>query len=66
MRKNLKYARENANMTLEKIARKVKISERTYCRYEAGTSIPRVDVACSIAKVLNSDVEELFLDDNYT
>ena len=63
MRGNLKIVREKADMTIEKIARKVEISERTYYRYEEGTSIPRVDIACSIAKVLDSTVEELFLSD---
>lgn len=56
----LKKAREDAGLTQVEVAKKAKITEVCYQRYEYGDRIPRADVAILIANALNSDVEELF------
>jgi len=57
----LMKARKQAGLTLTGVAKKANISQRQYCRLEAGTSNPRVIVAGLIAKALNKTIEELFL-----
>jgi len=60
--KKLKQAREQAKLTQMEVAEKAQISKRHYWRLEAGTSRPIVDVASSIAKALDSTIEDLFFE----
>ena len=56
----LKERREAHGLTQMEIAKKAGISWRAYQTYEAGSRIPKADIAKLIAKALNSTVEELF------
>ncbi len=53
-------ARQRAGLTQVEIAQKAGVTPICYQRYEAGSRIPKADIAKLIAKALNSTVEELF------
>jgi putative transcriptional regulator len=61
MRQTLKQLRIKAGKTQKQIAKAAGISERAYQKVETGESIPRVETAISIAKILDSTVEALFV-----
>jgi len=52
--------RENRNLTQEKVARTVGISNRYYQKIEAGTCKPNVEMAISLAKLLGCEVTDIF------
>lgn len=56
----LKKVREEKGFTQVEVADKANIAIRTYQNYEAGERVPNVHIALSLARVLNSPVEELF------
>lgn len=56
----LKQIREEKGFTQVEVADKARIAIRTYQNYEAGERVPNVHTALSLAKALNSPVEELF------
>ena len=60
LKNKLKNFRLKRNMTQVQLADKLNIHEFTYKRYESNMRIPKVDVALTIAKVLNTTVEDLF------
>lgn len=57
----LKKRREVLGMTQRQVADAVGIAESAYQRYEYGAQDPSVYMAIKIAKVLASDVEDLFV-----
>lgn len=57
---NLKQYRLSHNLTQKAMADKCGINIRLYQKYEYGDSLPNVNTAISIAKSLNSTVEDLF------
>ena len=60
MKTNLKPARKEKGLTQDQFANQIRVSLRTYQRYESGKRIPNVNIAKEMATVLNSTVEELF------
>ncbi len=60
MKNKLKEKRKEKGLSQVEVAKKAKISERTYQRYESGERLPDVLTALIIADILNSAVEELF------
>ncbi len=57
---NLKKIRNKAGLTLMYLSSLININVRSYQSIELGKSLPRVDRALAIAKILNTTVEELF------
>lgn len=53
------YRREK--FTQEEISRKIDISLSQYRNIEKNRSIPSVEIALKIAKILNTTVEEIFI-----
>jgi len=53
------YRREK--YTQEEISRKIDISLSQYRNIEKNRSIPSVEIALKIAKILNTTVEEIFI-----
>lgn len=53
------YRREK--FTQEEISRKIDISLSQYRNIEKNRSIPSVEIAIKIAKILNTTVEEIFI-----
>ncbi len=60
MKNKLKEKRKEKGLSQVEVAKKAKISERTYQRYESGERLSDVLTALIIADILNSAVEELF------
>lgn len=60
MNTKLKKEREKTGLTQVEVAKKAKVTERCYQRYEAGERVPDVLTAKLIAQALNSTVDELF------
>ncbi len=56
----LKELRVKKQLTQCEMANTLNITLRQYQRYEAGTSLPRVDAAIEMAKFFDTTVEELF------
>ena len=56
----LKEAREKKALTQVEVAQRAGITEVCYQRYEAGSRIPRADVAIRIARAVDGTVEDLF------
>ena len=61
MRTALVQARNTRHMTQEQVAHAVGISARSYRKIEAGTTKPNVETAISIAGLLGTNVQDLFL-----
>lgn len=59
----LKDKRKELKLTQRQVAERVGIIENAYRRYESGSVIPSAIMACKIAKVLNTTVEELYGED---
>lgn len=57
----LKERREALNLTQKEVADHVGIAIQVYQRYEYGERLPQVNVAITIAEILKSTVEELFI-----
>ncbi|BAK55875.1 XRE family transcriptional regulator [Candidatus Arthromitus sp. SFB-mouse-Japan] len=57
---NLKKIRNKAGLTQMYLSSLININVRSYQSIELGKSLPRVDRALAIAKILNTTVEELF------
>lgn len=56
----LKELRVKKQLTQCEMAKTFNITLRQYQRYEAGTSLPRVDAAIEMAKFFDTTVEKLF------
>ena len=56
---NLKTAREKAGLTKAQAARKLKLSNIGYCRYEYGERNPNIQILEAIAGCFNTSVEYL-------
>lgn len=61
MRTALAQARATRRMTQAQVARAVGISIRNYQKIEAGMTKPNVETAISIAGLLGTNVQDLFL-----
>ncbi len=61
MRTALAQARATRRMTQAQVARAVGISVRNYQNIEAGMTKPNVETAISIAGLLGTNVQDLFL-----
>lgn len=59
----LKKLRLIAGLTQNYISHKVGLHPRNYQKIEQGKHLPRVDRALTLAKALNTTVEELFSND---
>ena len=57
----LREVRAQLNITQEKLAKKVGVSRQTINYIERGKYKPTVILALKIAKVLNKNVEEIFV-----
>lgn len=60
VRNKLREVRKNKRLTQAEIAEKAAISERAYQRYENGERLPDILTALLLAKILKSEVKELF------
>jgi putative transcriptional regulator len=60
MKTKIKELREKHNLTQEALAEKVDVTRQTILFLEKGKYNPSLRLACKIAKVLNSKIEELF------
>lgn len=58
----LKEARLKANMTMEEMGDKLNISRQAYWKIEHGKTKLSFSNAVKISRILNSDVNSLFLD----
>ncbi len=56
---NLKKKREGKNLSQEKLAKSVGISQQAYSFFEKGLKIPSLSVAVLLAKELDTTVDEL-------
>lgn len=56
----LKIRRKEKGFTQTELAKKAKITERAYQRYESGERVPNAYTAQLIANALQTTVEELF------
>lgn len=63
MRKTLRQYRLKSGMTVEQIAKIIKVAPSTYYKWEDGSRSPNIKKAILIAKILGSTVEELFFDE---
>lgn len=63
MREVLRQYRLKSGMTVEQIAKIVKVAPSTYYKWEDGSRSPNIKKALLIAKILGSTVEELFFDE---
>ncbi len=61
MRTTLAQTRNMRHMTQQQVARAVGISVRNYQNIEAGITKPNVETAISIAELLGTNVQDLFL-----
>lgn len=57
--KNLKKARENANITQEELAMRLGLSQSAIARYESGSLIINLPTAAAMAGVLGIKVDDL-------
>lgn len=60
MKNNISIYRKEKNMTQRELSEKVKITETQIRNIEKDRSIPKVDIALKIAKILDKKVEEIF------
>lgn len=59
MRFTIKEARQKAGLTQAELSRRSGVAQGKISEYESGNSLPRIDSAMRIAKVLNKKIEEL-------
>lgn len=57
---NIRKCRLSAKLTQKELAKIIKTTLRNYQYLEYGKRLPRVDRALTLAKALNTTVEELF------
>ena len=62
LNKVLYYRERKEDMSQEKLAELVGVSQKTICNIEQHTHIPNVLIAMRLAQVLNVDIYELFKD----
>ena len=60
MKTKIKELREKRNLTQEALAEKVDVTRQTILFLEKGKYNPSLRLACKIAKVLNSKIEDVF------
>lgn len=60
MRKTLIEKRKRKGLTQKEIARELGISERQYCRLEAGTSNGKTRYWFRLSEILGAKVEDLY------
>ncbi len=59
MRFSIRDARHAAGLTQMELAKKSGVSQGKISEYETGNSLPRIDTAKRIAKVLQKSIDEL-------
>ncbi len=57
---SLKAARVNAGLTQHEAAKKLHISKATLASYEAGRTLPSIEMAQKIAKLYQMDINNIF------
>lgn len=57
--KNIKLARQRKNLTQDELAEKLFVTRQTVSNYELGRTRPDVEMLLSIAKALDTDIENL-------
>lgn len=57
---NLKQLRKARKVSQEKLAEKLQIARKTLVFYEAGRAYPKVDVAFTIAKILDVEISQIW------
>lgn len=58
----LRYAREHAHLTQEKLGERVDLDRRTIARIEAGTSPTYIEYVMMVAEALDIRLPDLFRD----
>lgn len=61
----LRYHREDKGLSQCELAEKLKIGLRSYQRYEAGESIPSIDLLFTISQALDFNLKDFFAPDEY-
>lgn len=61
----LRYHREDKRLSQCELADKLKIGLRSYQRYEAGESIPSIDLLFMISQVLDFNLKDFFAPEDY-
>lgn len=61
----IKELRRKAGVTQAEMGQRLGISESGYCLIENGKRRMTIDVAINIAKILKSDLDDIFLPDNF-
>ncbi len=64
MKNRLKELREKTSMTQEDLASKVGVSRQTVISLERGKYNPSLILACKLARIFNSTIEDIFLFDD--
>lgn len=59
MRFTIKEERQKAGLTQTELAKLSGVAQGKISEYESGSSLPRVDSALKIAKVLNKKIDDL-------
>jgi len=57
--KRLKKCRETLGITKQEAAKRIKVSQPAYVRYESGTRTPSIQVINEMAKVFNTSADYL-------
>jgi len=60
---NLKLYRKQANLTQRDLAQGAEVALRSYCYFESGERIPDVYAAKRFAKILKTEISDIFPDD---
>lgn len=56
----LRHYRESSGMSQSEVSERLKIGLRSYQRYEAGESVPSIDLLYLLSRELNFELKELF------
>ena len=59
MKNNLKYLREQQQVTQIYVAEKIGVTQQAIAKWETGESMPRAEKLIQLAKILNCTVDEL-------
>lgn len=63
--KNLQKAREAKGFTQVKLAMEAEVSQQSITYYETGTRVPSLEVACKLAKILDTTIDYLIGNDTH-
>lgn len=57
---NLKRLRQNAQLSQERLAEEMQVSQQAIAKWETGASMPTADKFPKLAQVLGCTIDELF------